>query len=194
MSDGSGTHQAALSKSRNKKRAGLSDQQQDQEQEKRDREQGSADREQEKRDREQSGATRSRKNEIREQEHAEHVSELYRPTGARISTRPLRPGGGQIRGTRDAQRPAKRTQRSYWKRTRKTAWANAKPLGHHRRSETSLFAEPLAKDASALEIDVRQPHGKRLSGNASDDDLKMAGDSGADEQRPGTRMRCWRKC
>jgi hypothetical protein len=157
----------------------------DQEQEKRDREQAARDREQEKRDREQEVRDREQEKRDREQEHMERLSELYDEGREALD---------EDRYDRAAEKfdELARTTGSqadaalYWKAyaqnrmgKRDTALATIADL--KRRFPQSRWL----KDASALEIDVRQRSGQPPRPEAeSDEELKMLAIQGLMNNNP----------
>jgi len=150
------------------------DQQQDQDQEKRDREQEARDREQEKRDREQEKRDREQERRDHQQEKADRVSELYDD-----GREDLDEGRYDQAAAKFAELAALNSPQTdaalYWKAyaenrlgKRDTALATIADLKH--RFPQSRWQ----KDASALEIDVRQRTGQAPHPETqSDDDLKM---------------------
>ena len=140
---------------------------QDQEQEKRDREQEARDREQEKHDREQEKRDR-------EQEHLDRLSELY--DNGREALDEDRYDRAEAKFDQLAQLNGPQTDAAlYWKAyaenrlgKRDTALASIAEL--KRRFPQSRWQ----KDASALEIEVRQSSGNPVQpGAQKDDDLRM---------------------
>jgi HEAT repeats len=150
------------------------DQDQDQDQEKRDREQEARDREQEKRDREQEQRDREQEKRDREQEKTEHVSELY--DDGREDLDEDRYDRAEAKFAELAALNGPQTDAAlYWKAyaenrlgKRDTALATIADL--KRRFPQSRWQ----KDASALEIEVRQRTGQPSHPETqSDDELKM---------------------
>jgi hypothetical protein len=165
------------------------DQQQDQEQEKQDREQEARDREQEKRDREQERRDRDQEKRDREQEHAERVSELY--DDGREDLDEDRYDRAEAKFAELATLNGSQTDAAlYWKayaqnRLGKRDAALATIADLKRRFPQSRWQ----KDASALEIDVRQHTGQATHPETqSDDDLKMLAIQGLMNSDPERAM------
>jgi len=147
---------------------------QDQEQEKRDREQEARDREQEKRDREQEARDREQEKRDREQERLEHVTELY--DEGREALDDDRYERAEAKFDQLAQTASSQADAAlYWKAyaenrlgKRDTALANLAEL--KRRFPQSRWL----KDASALELEVRQSSGQPVHPEAEkDEELRM---------------------
>jgi hypothetical protein len=165
------------------------DQDQDQDQEKRDREQEARDREQEKRDREQEKRDREQEKRDREQEKTEHVSELY--DDGREDLDEDRYDQAAVKFAELAALNGPQTDAAlYWKAyaenrlgKRDTALATIADL--KRRFPQSRWQ----KDASALEIDVRQRTGQATHPETqNDDDLKMLAIQGLMNSDPERAM------
>ena len=189
MSDGSRNTPAAAQQEQEQSAQDFQDQQQDQEQEKRDREQEARDREQEKRDREQERRDREQEKRDREQEHAEHVSELY--DDGREDLDEDRYDRAEAKFAELATLNGPQTDAAlYWKAyaqnrlgKREAALATIADLKH--RFPQSRWQ----KDASALEIDVRQRTGQAPHPETqSDDDLKMLAIQGLMNSDPERAM------
>jgi HEAT repeats len=147
---------------------------QDQEQEKRDREQEARDREQEKRDREQEARDREEEKRDREQEHLDRLTELY--DEGREALDEDRYERAESKFDQLAQTNSLQTDAAlYWKAyaenrlgKRDTALATIAEL--KRRFPQSRWQ----KDASALELEVRQSSGQVVHPEAQkDDELRM---------------------
>jgi hypothetical protein len=148
--------------------------QQDREQEKRDREQEARDREQEKRDREQEARDREQERRDREQERAERLSELY--TDGREALDDDHYDQAEAKFSELAQMTGAQVDAAlYWKayaenRMGKRDAALVTIADLKRRFPQSRWQ----KDASALEIEVRQRTGQPTHPDAeSDDSLRM---------------------
>jgi hypothetical protein len=147
---------------------------QDQEQEKRDREQEARDREQEKRDREQEARDREQEKKDREQERLDHLTELY--DDGREALDEDRYERAEAKFDQLAQTASSQADAAlYWKAyaenrlgKRDTALANLAEL--KRRFPQSRWL----KDASALELEVRQSSGQPVHPEAEkDEELRM---------------------
>jgi HEAT repeats len=164
-------------------------QDQDQEQEKRDQEQEKRDREQEARDREQEKRDREQEARDRQQEHAEHTSELYDEGREALDEDRYDRAASKF-----AELAALNTPQTdaalYWKAyaenrlgKRDTALATLSDL--KRRFPQSRWQ----KDASALEIEVRQRTGQPAHPETqSDDELKMLAIQGLMNSDPERAM------
>jgi len=165
------------------------DQQQDQDQEKRDREQQARDREQEKRDREQEKRDREQEKREREQEKTSRVSELY--DDGREDLDENRYDKAETKFAELATLNGPQTDAAlYWKayaenRLGKRDAALATIADLKRRFPQSRWQ----KDASALEIDVRQRTGQAPHPESeSDDDLRMLAIQGLMNSDPERAM------
>jgi hypothetical protein len=147
---------------------------QDQEQEKRDREQEARDREQEKRDREQEKRDREQEKKDREQERLDRLTELYE--AGREALDEDRYDRAEAKFDQLAQISSAQADAAlYWKAyaenrlgKRDTALANLAEL--KRRFPQSRWL----KDASALELEVRQSSGQPVHPEAEkDEELRM---------------------
>jgi hypothetical protein len=165
------------------------DQQQDQDQEKRDREQEARDREQEKRDREQEKRDREQERRDREREKTDRLSELY--DDGREDLDEDRYDQAAAKFAELAALNGPQTDAAlYWKAyaenrlgKRDVALATIADLKH--RFPQSRWQ----KDASALEIDVRQHTGQASHPETqSDDDLKMLAIQGLMNSDPERAM------
>jgi HEAT repeats len=165
------------------------DDRQDQEREKRDREQEARDREQEKRDREQERRDREQERRDRQQERAERNSELYDDGREALDEDDYNRAESQF--TELAALNGPQTDAAlYWKAyaenhlgKRDTALATIADLKHRFPQSHWL------KDASALEIDVRQRTGQPAHPESqSDDDLKMLAIQGLMNSDPERAM------
>jgi hypothetical protein len=165
------------------------DDRQEQEQEKRDREQEARDREQEKRDREQERRDREQERRDREQERAERNSELYDDGREALDEDDYNRAESQF--TELAALNGPQTDAAlYWKAyaenrlgKRDTALATIADLKHRFPQSRWL------KDASALEIDVRQRTGQPAHPESqSNDDLKMLAIQGLMNSDPERAM------
>jgi hypothetical protein len=165
------------------------DDRQDQEQEKRDREQEARDREQEKRDREQEKRDREQEKRDREQERAERNSELYDGGREALDEDDYNKAESQFAELAAVDGP-QTDAALYWKAyaenrlgKRDTALATIADLKHRFPQSHWL------KDASALEIDVRQRTGQPAHPESqSDDDLKMLAIQGLMNSDPERAM------
>jgi len=165
------------------------DDRQDQEQEKRDREQEARDREQEKRDREQERRDREQERRDREQERAERNSELYDDGREALDEDDYNRAESQFAELVTLNGP-QTDAALYWKAyaenrlgKRDTALATIADL--KRRYPQSRWL----KDASALEIDVRQRTGQPAHPESqSNDDLKMLAIQGLMNSDPERAM------
>jgi hypothetical protein len=150
------------------------DQQQDQDQEKRDREQEARGREQEKRDREQEKRDREQERREHQQEKTDRVSELYDDGREDLDENRYDQAAAKFAELAALNSP-QTDAALYWKAyaenrlgKRDTALATIADLKH--RFPQSRWQ----KDASALEIDVRQRTGQAPHPETqSDEDLKM---------------------
>jgi hypothetical protein len=165
------------------------DDRQDQEQEKRDREQEARDREQEKRDREQERRDREQEKRDREQERAERNSELYDDGREALDEDDYNRAESQFAELAALNGP-QTDAALYWKAyaenrlgKRDTALATIADLRHRFPQSRWL------RDASALEIDVRQRSGQPAHPESqSDDDLKMLAIQGLMNSDPERAM------
>jgi hypothetical protein len=165
------------------------DDRQDQEQEKRDREQEARDREQEKRDREQERRDREQERRDREQERAERNAELYDDGREALDEDDYNRAESQFAELAALNGP-QTDAALYWKAyaenrlsKRDTALATIAELKHRFPQSRWL------KDASALEIDVRQRTGQPAHPESqSNDDLKMLAIQGLMNSDPERAM------
>jgi hypothetical protein len=165
------------------------DDQQDQEQEKRDREQEQRDREQEKRDREQEKRDREQEKRDREQERLEHHSELYDEGREALDEDDYNKAESKFAELASLNSP-QTDAALYWKAyaenrlgKRDTALSTIADLKHRFPQSRWL------RDASALEIDVRQRAGQPARPESqSDDDLKMLAIQGLMNSDPERAM------
>jgi hypothetical protein len=165
------------------------DDKQDQEQEKRDREQEKRDREQEKRDREQEKRDREQENRDREQERLERNSELYDDGREALDEDDYNKAESKFAELASLNGP-QTDAALYWKAyaenrlgKRDTALSTIADLKHRFPQSRWL------KDASALEIDVRQRAGQPARPESqSNDDLKMLAIQGLMNSDPERAM------
>jgi len=166
--------QAAPEADRDEEAGDMDQDSQDQEQEKRDREQEARDREQEKRDREQEKRDREQEKRDQEQERLDRFNELYE--GGREALDEDRYERAEAKFDQLAQLNGPQTDAAlYWKAyaenrlgKRDTALANLAEL--KRRFAQSRWL----KDASALELEVRQSSGQQVHPEGQkDDELRL---------------------
>jgi hypothetical protein len=166
--------QATAYTDRDEQAANIEDDRQDQEQERRDREQEARDREQERRDREQEARDREQEKKDREQERLDRLTELY--DEGREALDEDRYERAEAKFDQLAQTAGSQADAAlYWKAyaenrlgKRDTALANLTEL--KRRYPQSRWL----KDASALELEVRQSSGQPVHPEAEkDEELRM---------------------